>query len=59
MLVKEGRLEFVLGGWVMQDEATTHYVAMVDQMTLGLKFIQVCHRSSSRRIFGTQKKGFA
>ena len=36
-LVEEGRLEFVNGGWCMNDEATTHYVDIIDQMTLGLQ----------------------
>lgn len=39
-LVRQGRLEFVNGGWVMNDEAATHYGAIVDQMTLGLRFLQ-------------------
>ncbi|KAK7602000.1 hypothetical protein V9T40_009441 [Parthenolecanium corni] len=38
-LVEEGRLEFLHGGWCMSDEATPHYSAMIDQMTLGLKFL--------------------
>ena len=36
-LVEEGRLEFVNGGWCMNDEAATHYVDIIDQMTLGLQ----------------------
>ncbi|KAM9685358.1 LOW QUALITY PROTEIN: lysosomal alpha-mannosidase-like [Trichechus inunguis] len=39
-LVQQGRLEFANGGWVMNDEATTHYGAIVDQMTLGLCFLK-------------------
>ena len=39
-LVKEGRLEFVNGGWSMNDEGCTHYNAIIDQMTYGLKFIE-------------------
>ncbi|XP_053472645.1 lysosomal alpha-mannosidase isoform X1 [Ictalurus furcatus] len=38
-LVEQGRLEFVNGGWCMSDEASTHYSAVIDQMTLGLRFL--------------------
>ncbi|XP_051897842.1 lysosomal alpha-mannosidase [Pristis pectinata] len=38
-LVNEGRLEFVNGGWCMNDEATTHYSSIIDQMTLGFQFL--------------------
>ena len=34
-LVKEGRLEFTSGSWVMTDEATPHLYSMLDQMTEG------------------------
>lgn len=39
MLVDQGRLEFILGGWCMNDEASTHYTAMIDQMSLGLTWL--------------------
>ena len=40
-LVKEGRLDLsVNGGWVMHDEANTHYTAMVDQTAYGHKFLK-------------------
>ncbi|XP_048473752.1 lysosomal alpha-mannosidase [Rhincodon typus] len=38
-LVDEGRLEFLNGGWCMNDEATTHYSSIIDQMTLGFQFL--------------------
>ncbi|XP_061472674.1 lysosomal alpha-mannosidase isoform X1 [Rhineura floridana] len=39
-LVAAGRLEFVNGGWCMNDEAAVHYSAVIDQMSLGLHFLR-------------------
>jgi lysosomal alpha-mannosidase len=39
-LVSQGRFEFINGGWCMNDEATTHYVDIIDQMSLGLRFVR-------------------
>ncbi|CAG2178147.1 unnamed protein product, partial [Oppiella nova] len=38
-LVAEGRLVFTNGGWTVNDEGAAHYNNIIDQMTLGLKFI--------------------
>ncbi|KAL5257794.1 hypothetical protein ACHWQZ_G012658 [Mnemiopsis leidyi] len=35
MLAREGRFEFVQGGWVQTDEANTHYFAMFNEMLDG------------------------
>ena len=35
------RLELVSGGWSMNDEAAAHYSAVIDNMALGIKFLQV------------------
>lgn len=34
-----GRLEFISGGWCMNDEASTHYNSIIDQHTLGAQFL--------------------
>mmetsp|Transcript_56397 Transcript_56397/g.134643 ORF Transcript_56397/g.134643 Transcript_56397/m.134643 type:complete len:987 (-) Transcript_56397:208-3168(-) len=38
-LVSSGQLEFSNGGWCMHDEAATHFLDMIDQTTLGHKFL--------------------
>ncbi len=38
-LIESGQIEFVLGGWVMSDEAITRYDSTINQMTLGHQFI--------------------
>jgi alpha-mannosidase len=38
--IKDKRLAVVNGGWVMHDEASAHYVSMIDQTTLGHAFLK-------------------
>jgi len=39
MMIKEGRIEVVNGGYAANDEATTYYEDIIDQMTYGHQYI--------------------
>ncbi|XP_054795120.1 probable alpha-mannosidase At5g13980 isoform X1 [Prosopis cineraria] len=39
-LVSSGQLEFINGGMCMHDEAATHYIDMIDQTTMGHRFLK-------------------
>ncbi|KFM74952.1 Lysosomal alpha-mannosidase, partial [Stegodyphus mimosarum] len=53
-LVNDGRLEFISGGWSMNDEATTHYLAIIDQMTIGLRWLNETFGTCGRTKVGWQ-----
>nr|NP_609253.1 lysosomal alpha-mannosidase VI [Drosophila melanogaster]AAF52711.2 lysosomal alpha-mannosidase VI [Drosophila melanogaster] len=53
-LVNEGRLEFTGGAWSMNDEAAVNYQSVIDQFTLGLKFLDDTFGSCARPRIGWQ-----
>lgn len=53
-LVEEGRLEFINGGWCMNDEAGTHYNDIIDQMTWGMRFLNDTFGECGRPRIGWQ-----
>lgn len=40
-LVRKNQLEIVTGGWVMNDEANSHWVSVIHQMTEGHQWLKV------------------
>ncbi|CAF3366663.1 unnamed protein product [Rotaria sp. Silwood1] len=39
-LLKDGRIDIAGGSWVSNDEAVSHYSAMIDQCTFGFRFVK-------------------
>lgn len=44
-LMEQGRLDIAGGSWTSNDEAVSHYAAMIDQCTLGFRFLKTELRS--------------
>lgn len=49
-----GRLEFISGGWSMNDEASTHYNSIIDQHSLGAEFLRDQFAECARPKIGWQ-----
>ncbi|KAJ8675164.1 hypothetical protein QAD02_010950 [Eretmocerus hayati] len=54
MLIEEGRLEIIGGGWSMNDEAVTHYQSIIDQLTWGFRRLNDTFGSCARPKIGWQ-----
>ncbi|EDW77499.1 uncharacterized protein Dwil_GK24530 [Drosophila willistoni] len=53
-LVNEGRLEFTGGSWSMNDEAAVNYQSVIDQYSLGLKYLENTFGACARPRVGWQ-----
>ena len=52
LVVQTKQLEFINAGWCMNDEATTDYNAIIDQMSIGLRFVEKNFGASARPRIG-------
>ncbi|SPP81505.1 blast:Lysosomal alpha-mannosidase [Drosophila guanche] len=53
-LVNEGRFEFTGGAWSMNDEAAVNYQSVIDQFSLGLKWLDETFGACARPRIGWQ-----
>jgi alpha-mannosidase len=58
-LVRSGRWEFVNGGLVESDEAASYYVEMLDQMTLGMRFLRNELGVTPKVAWGSKGSGYS
>lgn len=54
MLMNEGRLLFVGGGWSINDEGVAHYQSIVDQFSWGLRFLNDTFGECAKPMIGWQ-----
>ena len=54
-LIHQGRLQFAGGGWTQNDEAVTHYSAIIDNLALGFKFIANAFGNSYKQFSNSYK----
>ncbi|CAB3234737.1 unnamed protein product [Arctia plantaginis] len=57
-LIRQGRLFFVGGGWGMSDESTTHYHAIIDHYTYGLRKLNATFLECARPLVTWQADTF-
>ncbi len=48
MIYISGRIDISGGSWTSNDEAVSHYAAMIDQCTLGFRFVKSELRTCSQ-----------
>ncbi|CAJ0955303.1 unnamed protein product, partial [Mesorhabditis belari] len=53
-LIKTGQIEMIGGGWVQNDEAASHYIDIIDQMTLGLEKLERFYGDCGKPTVGWQ-----
>lgn len=58
-LTSGNQLEFVTGGWVMNDEASTHWISTVQQMTHGHQWLKMNLNYTPRSHWAVDSFGYS